>query len=111
MNLSRVLTVATLIALLASPALAREVIVMNGTGFTIKALGLSDSNDKSDAQDLLGNDTLAAGEGIKIDLQGDPKGWDLIAQDNEGNQVNWNNLDLTGVSKITIKADGTAEME
>jgi len=100
-----------LFALSAGAALAQEIIVANGTGFTIQRLGLVDSNSGGDAQDLLGNDTLANGEGLKISINGSPKGWELIAVDNEGSQVNWQNLDLSGVSKITLRGDGSAEME
>lgn len=100
-----------LFGLSAGAALAQEIIVANGTGFTIQRLGLIDANSGSDAQDLLGNDTLANGEGLKIRINGSPKGWELIAVDNEGGQVNWQNLDLSGVSKITLRGDGSAEME
>jgi hypothetical protein len=92
-------------------ASAREVTVMNGCGFTIKQLGLVDANSKGDAQDLLGQEVLENGEGLTINIEGGDKGWELIAVDNEGTQVNWQNLDLTGVSKITLKADGTANLE
>jgi len=94
-----------------SAAIAQEIIVANGTGFTIQQLGLMDSNAKGDAQDLLGNDTLANGEGLKININGSPKGWELIAVDGNGGQVNWQNLDLTGVSKITLHADGSADLQ
>lgn len=46
-----------------------------------------------------------------IPISGDPNGWELIAVDGEGGQVNWQNLNLTGVSKITLHADGTANLE
>lgn len=95
----------------AGAALAQEIIVANGTGFTIQRLGLVDANAGGNAQDLLGNDTLANGEGLKISISGSPKGWELIAVDNEGAQVNWQNLDLTGVSKITLRGDGSANLE
>lgn len=108
----RSVTAALLLAFsLSTAALAQDIVVMNGTGFTIKQLGLADSNSNKDAEDLLGSDTLASGEGLKISISGSSKGWELIAVDNEGNQVNWQNLDLTGVKKITLKADGTANME
>lgn len=94
-----------------STAFAQEIIVANGTGFTIQSLGLMDSNSSSDAQDLLGSDTLANNEGLRINISGNPKGWELIAQDDSGNQVNWQNLDLTGVQKITLHADGSANLE
>ena len=105
------LMVAILMAGLASSALAQEIVVMNGTDFTIKALGLVDSNADGDAEDLLGEDTLAPGEGLKINIDGDPNGWELIAVDEEDGQVNWQNLNLKGVKKITLLSDGTANLE
>ena len=54
---------------------------------------------------------VANGEGLKININGSPKGWELIAVDNEGSQVNWQNLDLTGVKKITLRGDGSADLQ
>ena len=100
-----------LVGFSAGASLAQEVLIANGTGFTIQSLGLADSNASGNAQDLLGNDTLANGEGLKININGSPKGWELIAVDNEGSQVNWQNLDLTGVKKITLRGDGSADLQ
>ena len=47
----------------------------------------------------------------KLGVHLGPKGWELIAVDGEGGQVNWQNLDLTGVRKITLRGDGTANLE
>ena len=44
---------------LSSAASAQDIVVANATGFTIQQLGLIDSSASGDAQDLLGNDTLA----------------------------------------------------
>ena len=93
---------------LSSAASAQDIVVANATGFTIQQLGLIDS---SASQDLLGNDTLANGEALQISISGSPKGWELIATDGQGGQVNWQNLDLTGVSKITLHANGTADLQ
>ena len=78
MKAVRAIFMASLLALgIAGSALAQELIVANGTGFTIHQLGLVDSNSDGEAQDLLGNDTLAAGEGLRINISGDPNGWEL----------------------------------
>ncbi len=100
-----------LMAGLASSAMAQEIVIMNGTDFTIKQLGLIDANATEDADDLLGDDTLAPGEGLKVDISGDANVWELIAVDEEDGQVNWQNLNLKGVSKITLHGDGTADFE
>lgn len=102
--------VAALMAmLLASPALAREVTIMNGCGFTIAGLSLSDTNS-SQAQDLLGNDVLKSGEGVRINIAGGDNGWDLIAVAEDGSNVAFENLNLSGVSTVTLRKDGTADL-
>ncbi|NCB31718.1 MAG: hypothetical protein EOM66_09970 [Clostridia bacterium] len=45
-------------------ALAQEIVVANGTGFTIQRLGLVDSNAGGNAQDLLGNEIGAAAKNV-----------------------------------------------
>ena len=92
-------------------ASARQIAVVNGCGFTIKRLGLAVTSSSGPAQDLLGQKVLGRGESLRIDIQGGDKGWEIIAVDSEGTQVNWQNLDLSGVSRITLKADGTASLE
>lgn len=95
----------------AASAMAQNIVVANGTDFTIQQLGLVDSSANGEAEDLLGSEILAPGEGLEISLSGGSKGWELIAVDAEGNQVNWQNLDLTGVKKVTLKANGDAILE
>ena len=48
---------------------------------------------------------------LPSNISGSPKGWELIAVDSDGGQVNWQNLDLSGVKKITLRGDGSAELE
>ena len=92
-------------------ALAQTITIMNGTGFEIHGLGLSPSEESGDTQDLLGNDILGPGEGLQINFSGSAQGWDLIAVDKEGTQVTFGNLNLSGVSKVTLNADATANMQ
>lgn len=113
MKALRILFAALLIcALGAGSAFAQELTIINSTGSTIEVLGLADcETDEEAVQDLLGSDTLAAGEGLKVNISGSAKGWELVAQDSKGKQMNWINLDLTGVKAITLFADGTAKIE
>jgi hypothetical protein len=112
MKLFRFLLVTALLVLGSiSAAFAQDVVLANGTGFTIHQLALADSNSQGDAEDLLGSGTLAAGASITISISGDSKGWELIAVDGEGTQVNWQNLDLTGVRQVVLHANGTADLQ
>ncbi len=112
MKLFRAISMALLlVAFAASAALAQNIQVVNGTNFEIHQLGLIDSNASGDAQDLLGDQIMGPNQGLTISISGGSKGWELIAVDGSGGQVNWQNLDLTGVSQIILRADGTAEMK
>ena len=95
--------------LMSVPAFARQVAVMNGCNFVIAGLNLSDTNS-NDATDLLGNDVLKPGEGVNINIQGGDSGWDLIAVADDGSTVTFENLNLSGVSQITLKSDGSADL-
>lgn len=97
--------------LLAGTAMAKEIVVMNGTGFEIHALALSPSESGNWGSDLLGDDILKPGEGLKINISGDANNWDLLAEDDDGGQVTFQNLDFRKASKITLHADGTGTLE
>ncbi|OEU65792.1 MAG: hypothetical protein BA863_10000 [Desulfovibrio sp. S3730MH75] len=97
--------------MLCTAALAQEIVVMNGTPFEIHGLALSDSRSDSWGEDLLGNEILNPGEGMRISVQGSPVGWDMAVMDDEGTQLEFSNLNLTNVSKVTLFEDGTAQFE
>ncbi|MEF3697839.1 hypothetical protein [Desulfolutivibrio sp.] len=102
---------AALTMLLAGTAMAKEIVVMNGTGFEIHALALSPSESGNWGPDLLGDDILKPGEGLKINISGEANNWDLGAQDGDGGQVTFQNLDFRKASQITLHADGTGTLQ
>ena len=97
--------------LCAGVALAKEVVVMNGTTFEIHGLALSPSESGDWGDDLLGDDILKPGEGLRINIKGDANNWDLAAVDDEGTQIEFKGLDLRKVGKVTLQSDGTATLE
>ncbi|WP_027178460.1 hypothetical protein [Maridesulfovibrio bastinii] len=103
--------VTLLLGFMCTAAYAQEVKVINGTSFALHGLAVSDSNSKKWGEDLLGDDVLSPGEYIAITLSGGSKGWDMAVIDDEGQQLNFIDLDLTGVSSITLLSDGTARFE
>lgn len=107
----RIFVLALMLTLLAAgSALAQNINIVNATGFTIEQLGLSHHTASGDAEDLLGEGVLENGYVITINIP-TPATWELIAVDGEGGQVNWEGLDLTGVSAITLYGDGSADLE
>jgi hypothetical protein len=90
--------------------------VVNKTGVEIHALYVSPADKAEWGEDILGQDTLAAGQ--KADISFDPEEeaekWDLRVQDKEGNAIEWSDLDLTEISTVTLFYEGgkaTAKVE
>ena len=79
----------------------------NETGVEIHSLYVSphDSDDWQD--DILGQETLPNGESVKVTFDNREKQakWDLKVTDKNGNALEWENLDLTKITNVTIHWD------
>jgi hypothetical protein len=67
-------------------------------------------------EDILGRDTLPDGSSVDIKFHRNEKAamWDLRIEDKGGNAIEWENLNLLEISKITLhydKATGKATAE
>ena len=89
-------------------ALAQEVIIANGCDFALHGLALVHSG-QSEGDNLI-SEPLASGDGIRVDLNVN-KGIDLMAVDEEGTTITFENLDLSSASQVTLHNDGTATIE
>ncbi len=96
-----------LVAFAAGSAMAKEIIVMNGCDFPIPFLGIT-SAEATKAENLL-SEPMKPGEGVKVNITINKV--DITVQDGQGGQVDFQGLDFTSKSKITLKSDGTATME
>ena len=102
-----------------SPALRaadQDFTLVNSTGVEIHALYVSPADADDWGEDILGKDTLPAGENteIEFDPEEEAEKWDLRVEDKEGNSIEWNDLDLTEISKVTLfynSGKATAEVE
>ena len=96
-------------ALFATTAFARrhgtqDFILHNATGVEINELFVSPHTTDEWEEDILGADTLADGESLKItfnDRESAAK-WDLKVTDKEGNSIEWENLNLNEISEVTL---------
>ena len=89
----------------------QDFILHNATGVEIHELYVSphDSDDWQD--DVLGKNTLPDGESVKITFDDHEKAvkWDLKVTDGKGHSIEWEDLDLTKISEVTIHyKDGKA---
>jgi hypothetical protein len=94
----------------------QDFTLINSTGVVINKLFIS-PHDKDDwEEDILGQDTLPSGKSLDIKFNRDEKAdmWDLRVEDTQGNAIEWENLKLTEISKVTLHYENgkaTAETE
>src|SRR3954471_18901431 len=88
----------------ASDSAAQDFTLANETGVEIDKVYIS-PHDKDDwEEDILGKDTLPTGQSVDIkfhrsETAGD---WDLKVEDKQGNSIEWHELDLLKISKVTL---------
>jgi hypothetical protein len=100
----------------ATRASDQDFVIVNKTGVEIHALHVSPSDKEEWGPDILGKDTLGNGESaeIKFSPKEDAEKWDLRVADKEGNAIEWSDLNLLKISKVTLHySDGktTADVE
>jgi hypothetical protein len=94
----------------------QDFTLVNKTGVEIDKVFISphDSNDWQ--EDILGQDTLPDGQTVDIKFHRNEKSamWDLRIEDSKGNSIEWENLNLLEISKVTLfykDGKGTAQVE
>ncbi|OEU65791.1 MAG: hypothetical protein BA863_09995 [Desulfovibrio sp. S3730MH75] len=95
---------------LAGAAFAKDVTIINGTSFPIHAIALSGSSSNQWGNDILGNNVLYPNQTISVTLNGSLLGWSLAAMDENGDQLEFHDMNLSRVSKITLYSDGTVNL-
>lgn len=95
---------------------AQDFTLVNKTGVIINALYISPADKDDWDEDILGKDQLGDGETLDITFDREEKSdkWDLKVEDSKGNSIEWTDLDLLKISKITLHykdGKGTAEVE
>lgn len=95
---------------------AQDFTLINKTGVEIYALYVTPHNADEWGEDILGKDTLANGEILDISFSRSEKAkyWDLRVEDEDGSFIEWENLNLLEISKVTLyysngKATATVE--
>lgn len=82
----------------------QDFTLVNATGVEIHSVFIAphDSNDWGD--DILGEDTMPNGTTVDITFARKEKAaeWDLRVEDADGNSIEWENLDLLEISKVTL---------
>ena len=88
----------------ASAQAAQDFTLVNKTGVEIYALYVTPHNADAWGEDILGADTLLNGETLDISFSRKERAklWDLRVEDDDGNFIEWENLNLLEISKVTL---------
>lgn len=83
---------------------AQDFTLVNKTGIEIYALYVTPHNAKDWGDDILGVETLAANGTLDITFSRKEKAkyWDLRVEDEDGNFVEWESLNLLEISTVTL---------
>ena len=90
---------------------AQDFTLVNETGVEIHKVYISPHDTNDWEEDILGKDTLPSGESVDIKFNRSEKSanWDLRVEDSKGNAIEWENLNLLKISKLTLHyKDGKA---
>ena len=94
----------------------QDFTLVNKTGVEIHALHVSPADANKWGPDILGKDTLEDGQSVEIKFHEDEEAekWDLRVEDKEGHAIEWEDLNLMKINKVTLHySDGkaTADVE
>ena len=82
----------------------QDFLLHNQTGVEIHSLYVSPHSADDWEEDILGKDTLAAGDSLKITFEDRDKHghWDLKVTDKDGNSLEWYDLNLVEIEEVTL---------
>jgi hypothetical protein len=95
---------------------AQDFTLVNKTGVEIDKVFISPHDADDWEEDILGQDTLPDGQTVDVKFDRDETAakWDLRIEDKQGHAIEWTDLDLLKISKVTLHykdGKGTAEVE
>ncbi len=87
--------------------------ITNQSGVTIDELYIAASSTKSWGNDVLGKDTMPNGETGEIVFHPEDQrcDWDVAIKDTNGQELEWDNIDLCKYTKIVLKPGGVVELQ
>jgi hypothetical protein len=84
----------------------QDFVLINQSGSTIYSLYVSESARDDWEEDILGDNTLLDGGRLKIVFSGRAAClWDILAEDPDGNQLEWSSINLCEVSVVVLKCN------
>ncbi|HEV8589348.1 MAG TPA: hypothetical protein VGQ72_10775 [Pyrinomonadaceae bacterium] len=110
-----IIALGVIVMFMTATALARvgkqDFVLHNETGVEIHEVYVSPVTADEWEEDVLGTDTLADGDSVKITFDDRDKHvhWDLKVVDGKGNSIEWHDVNLIEISEVTLHyKDGKA---
>lgn len=91
----------------------QDFTLVNHSGRQVDSVYVSKVRSNSWEEDVMGRDTLDAGESVDISFARGEHGchWDLMVKYHRGGHDTWPNLDLCDVSKVVLYRDRSGEVQ
>lgn len=82
----------------------QDFTLVNATGVEIHRVYVSPHSTNDWEEDILGQETLPDGDSVLITFDRNERAakWDLRIEDKQGNAIEWENLNLLEISKVTL---------
>lgn len=97
------------LATLVTPAAfagTQDFVLVNQTGVVVNNLYISESENESWEEDVLGDKVLPNGNRVNVGFKGRTAClWDMMVADADGNQVTWTGIDLCKVSVVVLRCN------
>jgi hypothetical protein len=83
----------------------QDFTIVNKTGYSLKHIYVSESNNNSWDEDILGRDVLNDGESFDVAFGKAEKtcNWDMKVAYDDGETAVWQGLNLCQISKLTLR--------
>lgn len=84
---------------------AQDFTIVNKTGYALKHIYVSEANNNSWDEDILGRDVLNDSEYFEVSFAKAEKTckWDMKVVYDDGESAVWENLNLCQISKVTLR--------
>lgn len=98
------LVTTTVLARSSARAGTQDFMLVNQTGVVLTEVYVSPHTSNDWEEDVLGRDTLDVGASVKITFsdRDSRRNWDLKIVDEDGDTLEWTNLKLNEISKVTL---------
>lgn len=111
-SITLLLVLSLCLVMFSGVAAAANFTLINKTGVDIHELNVSPAKSDDWGSDLLGKQVLGHNQQVTISINtSNGYVWDIQVRDSDGEGLVWDELNLKGITKITLDKSGTANLQ